>query len=50
LEAARHAILTLRDPLRRRAMQQEAMSRDHGWPAAALQYLSLYRALLGRQT
>jgi glycogen synthase len=30
-------------------MQQEAMSRDHGWPAVALQYLSLYRSLMGRQ-
>ena len=49
VEAARHAIITLRDPLRRRAMQQQAMSRDHGWPAAAQQYLSLYRALMGRQ-
>jgi starch synthase len=48
-EAARHAILTLRDPLRRLAMQQEAMSRDHGWPAVAAQYLSLYRSLMGRQ-
>jgi glycogen synthase len=42
-------MLTLRDPLRRLAMQQEAMSRDHGWPAAAAQYLSLYRSLMRRQ-
>jgi glycogen synthase len=30
-------------------MQQKAMSRDHGWPAAAQHYLSLYRALMGLQ-
>ncbi len=48
-EAARYAILTLRDPRRRRRMQRQAMSRDHGWPAAAQQYLSLYRSLMGRQ-
>ena len=45
-EAARRAVLTLREPARWRAMQREAMSRDHGWDAAAARYMALYRSLL----
>lgn len=43
---ARRALLTLREPARWRAMQREAMARDHGWDAAAARYMALYRSLL----
>ena len=45
-EAARRALLTLREPARWRAMQQDAMARDHGWDAAAARYMALYRSLM----
>ena len=44
--AARRALLTLREPARWRAMQREAMARDHGWDAAAARYMALYRSML----
>ena len=46
IEAARRAVLTLREPARWRAMQQTAMARDHSWSAAAARYLALYRSLM----
>jgi starch synthase len=46
VEAARRAVLTLREPARWRTMQQAAMARDHSWPAAAQRYLALYRSLM----
>lgn len=45
MAAARRALLTLREPARWRALQQEAMARDHGWNAAAARYIALYRSL-----
>lgn len=46
--AARHALLTLREPARWRALQQAAMARDHSWAAAAARYMALYRSMLTR--
>jgi starch synthase len=43
--AARHALLTYREPARWRTMQQAAMARDHSWDTAASSYLALYRSL-----
>lgn len=40
------AIEVFRQPARWRVMQRAAMSRDHGWQAAAARYLDLYRSLL----
>ncbi len=43
--AARRAVLTYREPARWRAMQQEAMSRDHSWDAVAARYMALYGSM-----
>lgn len=42
---ARRALLTYREPARWRAMQLEAMARDHGWGAAAARYIALYGSM-----
>jgi starch synthase len=43
--AARRAVLTYREPARWRAMQQEAMARDHSWDAVAARYMALYESM-----